>query len=254
MKPFCTLMTIFLAAASSIATASGDCCVPKKAGCNSPGTGIIRWYKAKDGTYREQLPYWTAMSRAEDADDLEIKLKAVEQTLTETQAAQEATVKSAADEKTALESQIAALTQELAAAKQTAVSEKERADKAEASLAETVKLAAELELAKKTGDEALTAVRGELKATQDDRDAMKTANADLQKQVAALNESRSALEAQLKSTQDQLEKMKQDAAPTTKPEVVEEKKAEGDPAAEPKSEGSESPEAPKEEPAAPAAN
>jgi len=255
MKPFSRVLCLLLTAAASTASAdSSNCCLKTSASCNSTPTGcfntsgtVTRWYKAKDGTLREQVPYWTALSRAEDADDLEIKLRATEKELADSKTAQEAAVAAAANEKAELEAQLASLKKELEAATQQATAQKERADKAEAAVADTTKQLAESDAARKTADEKILVSLAELKTTTDERDVLKTANAELQKQVAELTEARTAAEALAKSAQDELERIRQDAATTSKPEVQEETVG-GDQGTEPKPEGTANPDAPKSEP------
>lgn len=252
MKTLCKILTVAICSGGMAVANSGvECCQPSSAVCapagHSCGTRTVRWYKAKDGTYREQLPYWTALSRAEDADDMEIVLRSVRTELAEKQAAHEAAVADAATQKAAMEAQIAELTKQLEAATQTAAAEKARADKVEAVLADASAKVTTLEGAQKAGEETLAAVRGELTAAVQDRDALKAANGDLQKQVSELAEARNAAEALAKSAQEELNRLKQDAAPGTRPEVKEET-AEGDGDAEPKPEGTDNPDAPSSEP------
>ncbi len=55
---------------------AGNCCKVRQ--CKPCRTSCTQWYKAKDGTYREMIPYREALSRAEDADDMEIELRAAQ--------------------------------------------------------------------------------------------------------------------------------------------------------------------------------
>lgn len=106
---------------------SKSCCQVRR--CNPCGSSGTRWYKAKDGTYREMMPYREALSRAEDADDMEIELRGVREELT---AAQEA----AASEKEALQAELAALKKQLEDQVAATAAEKARADKADAQVAQ----------------------------------------------------------------------------------------------------------------------
>lgn len=168
------------------------------------------------------VPYWTALGRAEDADDLEIKLKGVETELVAANAATESANAAAATQKAEFEARIAELTKQLDSERQIVASEKSRADKAEAALAVSEKQVAALQESEKKSAEQLAAVRTEC-------EGLKTTGAELQKQVTDLIAARDAALAETQVVQAKLTKVTQDAAESKKPEVQEEAaKQEGD--------------------------
>ncbi|MCA9060458.1 MAG: hypothetical protein KDA85_18235 [Planctomycetaceae bacterium] len=95
MRIFSLALLIALALSPLAQAGKSNCCTVKTP-CVSSSTNCqtscstTRWYKAKDGTLREMLPYMTALSRAEDADDLEIELRGVQEELVASQQATEA--------------------------------------------------------------------------------------------------------------------------------------------------------------------
>ena len=81
MKIAVKLLLLSLVCSSSTAVAGKS-----KVCCPTPCTPAAcapraEWYKAKDGSLREKPEYWAAVSRAEDADDMEIVLRGVQQEL-----------------------------------------------------------------------------------------------------------------------------------------------------------------------------
>ena len=70
-----------MAGKSKTCTTTRVCSTSKSNNCSPCNSRTTQWYKAKDGTYCEMLPYWDALSRAEDADDMEIELKATQEEL-----------------------------------------------------------------------------------------------------------------------------------------------------------------------------
>ena len=93
MKKVFFLITVLSACSLTANAGHRSCCVTSKSNCSQPsacstttcgtsacstGSGSsTRWYKAKDGTFREMMPYMDALSRAEDADDMDIVLRGV---------------------------------------------------------------------------------------------------------------------------------------------------------------------------------
>ncbi len=187
-----------IAAAVSVAlilavpmAAEGGCLSSARRNCRPCGSQVVRWYRAKDGTLRQMIPYREALSRAEDADNLEIELKSVRTELEQTAAALESKTAEAADTIARLQQEIAALKTELA-------QQTQRAEKAEASL--------------KTAREQAEAASAELK----------TVRADLQKSVDTLTEENRRLTAQLQESQQQIRNLQNAATETKKPEITEE--------------------------------
>jgi len=196
--------------ASGCKLASGNCCQ------------TIGWYTAKDGTCREMVPYMTALSRAEDADDMEIKLKSTRGELNSVRVAAEST-KSEADAATAaLEVQIAELQKQLDAEKQNVARQTERADTAEAAHKLCIESVAQLRDEAIQNEKNLASTKAELKSATDDRDSLKSANAELEKQVAELNAAKTAADEARKAAQEELATIKQDAAEAKKAEVQDE--------------------------------
>ena len=93
--------------------------------CGTKTTSVTQWYTAKDGTLREKMPYHAALSRAEDADDMEIALRGVREELTVAQTA-------AAEHKEALDAELAGLRKQLEEQVAATAAQTARADKAEA--------------------------------------------------------------------------------------------------------------------------
>ena len=205
-------------ALGGVTEAGIKCCTKTKNVCCSPAS-TTKWYKAKDGTLREMMPYMKALDRAEDADDMEPVLKqtrsdlaaantSIESAKTEIEAVKAESAKLKAD----MEAQLAELKTQLVAEKQAVASQKERADKAEAAHKVCIEEVAQLREQGKKQDEALASTKGELKTASEERDSLKTVKTDLEKQVADL-------EAAKKAVEDELAKMKQDAAEAKKAAV-----------------------------------
>lgn len=242
------LITLTVALALGAAAEAGDkkCCAPQPANCNPCASA--RWYKAKDGTYREMMPYWKALSRAEDADDMEPVLKKTQEELTAAKAATDAANAATANVqaelakvKADMEAQIAELRKQLDAEKQAVASQKDRADKAEAAHKLCIEQVATLREEAKKNEETLAGVRGELKNMTSERDTLKAEKDELEKKLADASSA-------LKNSQDEVNKLKQEAAESKKAQVEEEKKAaeepkpEDKPAEEPKpADGGEAP-------------
>lgn len=202
-----------------------------EAGLNLPGLRgrkncdpcqTTRWYKAKDGTYREMLSYSKALSRAEDADDMEPILKKTQEDLIAANEAIEQLKEESAAQKTALEAQIAELTKLLEAERLAKTAQQERADKAESTLKTSVAEVSQLKEQNQKLNESLTVSQAELKAATGERDSLKTSNADLEKKVADLTTSLKAAEDALKTAQEDLQKVQQEAAESKKVRIEEE--------------------------------
>lgn len=194
--------------------------------CCSSKCSTTRWYKAKDGTYREMLPYMKALDRAEDADDMEPVLKQTQADLVASQAATEsakaeieAAKAEAAAMKAEMEAQIAELKKQLEAEQKTAASQKDRADKAEAAHKLCIEEVAQLKENSKKLDESLASTKVELKTASEERDSLKTLKAEMEKQMADLTAAKNAAEEALKAAQAELEKMKLEAAESKKAAV-----------------------------------
>lgn len=154
------------------------------------------------------VPYWTALGRAEDADDLEIRLKGVETELVAANAA-------AATQQAEFEARIAELTKQLDSERQIVAAEKSRADIAETKLAASEKTIVMLQESEKKSAEEIAACKLE-------SEGLKTTSVDLQKQVNELIAARDAALAETQVVQARLTKVTQDAAESKKPEVQEE--------------------------------
>ena len=165
------------------------------------------------------MPYMQALDRAEDADDMEPVLKQTQADLAAANSQIEAVTAEMTKLKADMEAQIAELQAQLAAEKQAVASQKERADKAESAHKMCIEEVAQLREQGKKQDEALTATKNDLKATASERDSLKTAKADLEKQVSDLAAAKKAAEDALKTAQSDLEKMKQEAAEAKKAAV-----------------------------------
>jgi chromosome segregation ATPase len=215
MKNLLTLLTVSLLCSGTANAGKSSSCSPQPVCC----TPAVQWYKAKDGTLREKLPYWTALSRAEDADDMEIKLRDVQAELQSTSAALAETKAASEKLKAEFEAQLAELKQQLADERQQVASQKERGDKAEAALTSANAQITELTGVSKKSAEDLAAVSTELKNVVAERDGLKSANTDLQKQVTDLTAAKNAADAALKTTQDELNKAKQEAVESKKVQV-----------------------------------
>lgn len=155
---------------------SSKCCKVRK--CNPCGNSCTRWYKAKDGTYREMIPYREALSRAEDADDMEIELRGVREELA---AAQEA----AAAEKSALDAELASLRKQLEEQVAATAAEKTRADSAEAAHKEAATQVAQLQESQQKAEAAAADLQKQLGEAVAARDNLQKQVGDLQAKVAS---------------------------------------------------------------------
>lgn len=194
---------------TTVEAGSGNCCQVRS--CNPCGSSqrVTRWYKAKDGTLREMIPYRQALSRAEDADDMEIALRGAQEELASVQEAA-----TAAQED--LKAQLAALQQQLEQQVAATASEKARADKAEAAHQAAATQVAQLQETQKQSAEALTAAQAELtKAT--------AAQEELSAKVASLTKERDALTAQVSTATSEIERLKQEAAKNEEVAIATEK-------------------------------
>jgi len=213
----CVAMVFGLTAEASKHSGS---CKDEKACCSPCQT--TRWYKAKDGTYREMMPYMKALSRAEDADDMEPVLKQTQEELLAARADIESIKAQAAQVQANLEAQLADLKSQLDSEKQNVASQKERGDNAEAAHKQSVEQLSQLRDAAKKGEESLAAARAELKTVSEERDDLKASGVALEKQVAELTAAKEAAEGARKKAEEDLEKVKQEAAESKKAEVQEE--------------------------------
>ncbi|MFN9718337.1 MAG: hypothetical protein ACK58L_06575 [Planctomycetota bacterium] len=247
-----TIFRAFLISVALSAPAIAD--KPCQGSCKTtcqPGCSTVRWYKAKDGTYREMMPYAKALSRAEDADDMEPVLKKAQADLT---AANEqlAQVRAESEKmKAELEARLADLEKQLEASKGATVAQMERADKAEAAHKKCIEEVASLRDEGKKKDELIAMVRGEFKTVSADRDSMKSANdklssdkSGLEKQVTDLTTSKNAADEALKKAQEEIEKLKQEAADLKKARIEEDASKEGDAPKEGEAAADAKPEAP----------
>lgn len=230
MKKLLILLTVISAGGMVAEAGHRACCVSAKSNCcptngNGSTCGSKQWYKAKDGTFREMLPYSKALSRAEDADDMEIQLKGVQAELATAKTTIETVQADATKQKSELESQIAALTQQLEAERQNVVAQTERGDKAEAAHKQCVEQIAGLRDSGKKTEESLKVVQGELKNTTEERDSLKTARAELEQKLTDMTAAKTAAEEAAKVSQQELEKMKQEAAEAKKAALEAEEKA-----------------------------
>ena len=233
MKKLLILLTVISASGMVAEAGHRACCVSAKSNCG-PTTGggntcgSTQWYKAKDGTFREMMPYTKALSRAEDADDMEIQLKGVQAELVTAKTTIETVQADAATHKTELESQIAALTQQLEAERQNVVAQTERGDKAEAAHKQCVEQIASLRDSGKKMEDSLKAAQGDLKNTAEERDSLKTARAELEQKLTDMTAAKTSAEEAAKVSQQELEKMKQEAAEAKKAALEAEEKAKKD--------------------------
>ncbi|MDA1230314.1 MAG: hypothetical protein O2856_06030 [Planctomycetota bacterium] len=193
--------------------------------CNTRSGVLTRWYKAKDGTFREMMPYMDALSRAEDADDMEIQLRGVNEELTAARLSIEAIQADTAKLKSELETQNAELKKQLADEQATVAAQKERGDKAEAAYKQSVEQIASLRESGKKSDELLKTARTELKETAEERDTLKTARVELEKKLADITAAKAAAEEAVKVSQKEIERAKQEATEAKKAAVEAEAKA-----------------------------
>lgn len=182
------------------------------------------WYQAKDGTFREMMPYTKALSRAEDADDMEIQLSGVQAELATAKTSIETVQADAAKLKAELENQIAALTQQLESERQTVADQTERGDKAEAAHKLCIEQIADLRDNSRKSEDSRKAAQGDLRKTSEERDSLKTARAELEQKLTDMTAAKTAAEEAAKVSQQELEKLKQDAAEAKKAAVETEEK------------------------------
>ena len=90
MKKLLASLTLSVLAAGALEAGEKGCFLFPKKKCATTATAK-QWYRAKDGTYREMIPYAKALSRAEDADDMEIALLKTEADLAASKAAADKT-------------------------------------------------------------------------------------------------------------------------------------------------------------------
>ena len=236
-------VALFVGATAEAGNRSSAC--QNEQACCSP-CQTTRWYKAKDGTYREMMPYMKALSRSEDADDMEPVLKKTQEELATAAADVEAIKAELAQMKAAMEAQLAEVSAQRDAEKQNVASQQERGDKAEAAHKLCIEQISQLRDEAKKNEEALASAQGELKTVTEERDSLKTGHADLEKQVSELTAAREAAEGARKKAEEELEKAKQEAAESKKAAVEgEPAEKEGD---DPKA-GDEKPPEPNGEPA-----
>jgi len=209
--------------------AAPTCCQPHTDHCSTSGGGSNRWYKAKDGTYREMMNYRDALSRAEDADDMEIQLRGNQEELVAAKASIETMQSETAKLKADLESQIASLQQQLETERQTVATQKERGDKAEAAHKQCIEQIASLRDAGRKSNETLKATQSELSATTEERDSLKAARADLEQKLSDMTAAKASAEEAAKVSQQELEKLKHDAAESKKSAVETDDKADASP-------------------------
>ena len=213
-------------------TANSNCSPTRIGNCQTTGggrtSGSTCWYKAKDGTFREMMPYTEALSRAEDADDMEIQLKGVQAELATATTNIETVQADAAKLKTELESQIAALTQQLESERQTVATQKERADKAEAAHKQCIEQIASLRESGTKSEESLKAVQVDLRKSVEERDSLKTGRAELEQKLTDMTAAKISAEEAAKVGQQELEKLKQEAAEAKKAAVETENEEKGE--------------------------
>ena len=211
MKKLIASLTLAVIAPAVEAGDNGCFLFPKKK-CTTTTT---QWYKAKDGTYREMMPYAKALSRAEDADDMEIALRKTQEELAASSAAAEKTTAELAATrqelsntqaemaklKAAMEAQVAELKKQLAAETQSVASQKDRADKAEAAHKTAVSQLATLRESAVKSEETQAQTLKDLAAAAQERDALKIQVNDVQKAQAAA-------EAAAKKAQEELDQLK----------------------------------------------
>ena len=186
---------------------------------NSDSCPKTCWYKAKDGTFREMMSYTKALSRAEDADGMEIQLRGVQAELATVKTNIETIQADAAQLKTELVSQIAALTQQLESERQTVAAQKDRGDKAEAAHKLCIEQIADLRDNSKKTEDSLKAVQVDLKKTIEERDSLKTARTELEKKLTDMTAAKASAEEAAKVRQEELEKLKQVGAEAKKAAV-----------------------------------
>jgi hypothetical protein len=188
-------------------------------------------FMGKDGTIREVMTHWEALHRAVEAEQLETDLVAVRSELETATVDLTATKTELAALKEQSAIQVAALQQALDALKQkmgqqtkVASNQKARAEKAEvaqkAAADEAVKLKTAGEEAAKLAQQNLAKVEGNLKQTAEERDSLKVANENLQKEVKQMVAARTKAEEEITAAQIEIQKMKQEAIESKKTQVA----------------------------------
>jgi chromosome segregation ATPase len=162
------------------------------------------------------VPYAKALSRAEDADDMEIQLKGVQAELATAITNIETVHAEASKLKIDMESQIAALTQQLESERQIVAAQKERGDKAEAAHKQCIEQIAGLRDTAKKSEDSLKTVQGDLKKIAEERDSVKTARAELEQKLTDMTAAKANAEEAAKLGQQELEKLRQEAAEAKK--------------------------------------
>lgn len=174
-------IAILIAAAEVVNAGHKVCCVTYTRCCTPLAGGkVSRWYRAKDGSLREQLSYEKALSRAEDADDLERALKAVREELAQEKERVSSVVNAAESARTAAEAKVVELQSQLEAALEESTAQRRRADTAEAAHKLAVESAAALRDEARRREDALSGLKAELKAAAEEvkqlRDAAAAGN------------------------------------------------------------------------------
>jgi len=169
-------------------------------------TSATQWYTAKDGTLREKISYRAALSRSEDADDMEIALQGIREELAATQTA-------AAAEKELLAAELAGLRIQLAEQVAATAAQTARADKAEAAHKSAAAQVASLEETQTNSEVTLAQVQTQLKEA-------KATGAELTNQVNSLAEERERLTAQINAATDKINVLEQAAVKTEKVDVA----------------------------------
>lgn len=228
MKKLMILLIVISAGRLAVEAGDRSCRLSSKSNC-CPTAG---WYKAKDGTFREMMPYDKALSRAEDADDMEIQLGNVQAELAKAKASIETVQTDAAKLKSDMESQIAALTKQLESERQAVVAQKERGDRAEAAHKQCIEQIADLRDKSTKAEDSLKAVQADLRKTFEERDSLKTARAELEQELTDMAAAKAAAEEAAKASQQALDKFKQDAAEAKKPAIEADEKDAPDPDAD----------------------
>lgn len=174
-------IAILIAATEVVHAGHKVCCVTYTRCCTPLAGGkVSRWYRAKDGSLREQVSYEKALSRAEDADDLERALKSVREELAQERERLSAVANAEESARAAAESQVAALQAQLEAALAESAAQRQRADTAEAAHKLAVESAAELRDEARRREDAMADLKAELKAAAEEikqlRDAAAAGN------------------------------------------------------------------------------
>ncbi len=200
---FATIMLL----TPSLEAGNRQCRLVRK--CNLFGTrttSVTQWYTAKDGTLREKIPYREALSRSEDADDMEIALRGIREELAAAQTA-------AAEQEESLAAEIAGLRIQLAEQVAATAAQTARADKAEFDHKAAVTQVTSLQETHKKSEATLAQVQAQLKEAT-------AAGAELTNQAKSLTEEREKLVAQIKTAADEINVLKQAAVKTEKVAVA----------------------------------